>query len=69
MILQSPRGAKKIGAALHAAFLVINGVFITIHGMNTGARGDLRIPMLVLVLSFIVALMFHVRLAMTFESA
>jgi hypothetical protein len=69
MILQSPRGAKKIGAALPFAFLVLNGVFITIHGMTTGARGDLRIPMLVLVLSFIVALMFHVQLTMKFESA
>jgi hypothetical protein len=69
MILGSPAGAKGVGVANGFAFLVLNGVFVAVHGMTNPVTGNLRVPMVVLVVGSLVALMLHVRVAMNSEPA
>ncbi len=68
MILGSPAGAKGVGVANGFAFLVLNGVFVAVHGITNPVTGNLRVPMVVLVVGSLVALWFHVRAASDSES-
>lgn len=67
MILGSPAGAKGVGVANGFAFLVLNGVFVAVHGMTNPVTGNLRVPMVVLVVGSLVALWLHVRAAFDSE--
>lgn len=67
MILGSPAGAKGVGVATGFAFLVLNGLFVAVHCMTNPVTGNLRVPMVVLVVGSLVALMVHVRMAMDSE--
>lgn len=67
MILGSPAGAKGVGVATGFAFLVLNGLFVAVHGMTNPVTGNLRVPMVVLVVGSLVALWFHVRAALDSE--
>mgnify|MGYP005704273553 CR=1 FL=1 len=67
MILGSPAGAKGVGVANGFAFLVLNGVFVAVHGMTNPVTGNLRVPMVLLVVGSLVALWFHVRAALDSE--
>jgi len=63
MIFTSPAGARGVGAANGFAFVVLNGVFVAVHGMTNPETGNLRVPLLLLVAGSLVALWFHVRAA------
>ena len=67
MILGSPAGAKGVGVANGFAFLVLNGVFVAVHGMTNPVTGNLRVPMVVLVVGSLMALWLHVRAALDSE--
>ena len=67
MILGSPAGAKGVGVANGFAFLVLNGVFVAVHGMTNPVTGNLRVPMVVLVIGSLLALWLHVRAAFDSE--
>ena len=60
-------GAKGVGVATGFAFLVLNGLFVAVHCMTNPVTGNLRVPMVVLVVGSLVALMVHVRMAMDSE--
>lgn len=64
MILGSPAGAKGVGVANGFAFLVLNGVFVAVHGMTNPVTGNVRLPMVVLVVGSLAALALHVRAAL-----
>lgn len=63
MILASPGGAKGVGIANGFAFLVLNGVFLSVSGVSNPETGSLRIPLFVLVSLSLMAFGYHVRLA------
>lgn len=65
MILASPGGAKGVGIANGFAFLVLNGVFLSVSGVSNPETGTLRTPLFVLVTFSIMAFAYHVRLAHT----
>jgi Na+-translocating ferredoxin:NAD+ oxidoreductase RnfE subunit len=68
--LDDPRvsaGAKGVGVATGFAFLVLNGLFVAVHCMTNPVTGNLRVPMVVLVVGSLVALMVHVRVGMDSE--
>ncbi len=67
MILSTPAGANGVGAANGFAFVVLNGVFIAVHGLTNPATGNLRLPMLLLVACSLLALVVHVRAAQEAE--
>ena len=67
MILGSPAGAKGVGVANGFAFLVLNGVFVAVHGMTNPVTGNVRVPMVVLVVGSLAALALHVRAALNSE--
>ncbi|MGB0726108.1 MAG: hypothetical protein ACPGQO_04905 [Candidatus Poseidoniaceae archaeon] len=63
MILASPGGAKGVGIANGFAFLVLNGVFLSVSGVSNPETGSLRMPLLVFVGASLMAFAYHVRLA------
>ena len=63
MILASPGGAKGVGIGNGFAFLVLNGVFLSVSGWSNPETGSLRIPFFVLVTASLLAFANHVRLA------
>ena len=66
MMLRSPAGAKGVGMANGFAYLVLNGVFLFVHGLTNAATGNLRIPLFVLVIASLLALWYHASLAQRF---
>ena len=65
MILASPGGAKGVGVANGFAFLVLNGVFLSVSGLSNPETGSLRMPLFVFVGASLMAFAYHVRLAQT----
>ncbi|MGB1462968.1 MAG: hypothetical protein ACPG8Q_05490, partial [Candidatus Poseidoniaceae archaeon] len=63
MILASPGGAKGVGIANAFAFMVLNGVFLSVSGLSNPETGSLRVPLFVLVTLSLVAFAYHVLLA------
>lgn len=63
MILASPGGAKGVGIANAFAFMVLNGVFLSVSGLSNPETGSLRVPLFVLVTLSLVAFAYHVFLA------
>ena len=63
MVLTSPGGAKGVGIANGFAFLVLNGVFLSVSGLSNPETGSLRMPLFVLVGASLMAFAYHVRLA------
>ena len=66
MMLRSPAGAKGVGMANGFAYLVLNGVFLSVHGLTNAATGNLRIPLFVLVIASLLALWYHASLVQRF---
>ena len=65
MIFALPGGAKGVGIANGFAFLVLNGVFLSVSGLSNPETGSLRMPLFVFVGASLMAFAFHVRLAQT----
>ena len=63
MILASPGGAKGVGIANGIAFVLLNGVFLSVSGVSNPETGSLRMPLFVLVGASLMAFAYHVRLA------
>ena len=63
MILASPGGAKGVGVANAFAFMVLNGVFLSVSGLSNPETGSLRVPLFALVTMSLVAFAYHVFLA------
>ena len=63
MILASPRGARGVGIANGFAFVLLNGVFLSVSGLSNPETGSLRMPLFVLVTTSLVMFAYHVRLA------
>ena len=61
MILASPNGARSVAAANGFAFLLLNGVFVAVHGITNPQTGNLRLPMMVFVVASLASLAMHVR--------
>ena len=66
MMLRSPAGAKGVGMANGFAYLLLNGVFLSVHGLTNPATGNLRIPLLMFVIGSLLALGYHASLAQRF---
>ena len=60
MILVSPGGAKGVGIANAFAFLVLNGVFLSVSGLSNPETGSLRVPLFVFVTLSLMAFAYHV---------
>lgn len=65
MILASPGGAKGVGIANGFAFVLLNGVFLSVSGLSNPETGSLRMPLFVLVGASLMAFAYHVKLAHT----
>ena len=65
MILASPGGAKGVGIANAFAFMVLNGVFLSVSGLSNPETGSLRMPLFVFVGASLMAFAYHVKLAQT----
>ena len=63
MVLTTPGGAKGVGGVNGFAYLLLNGVFLAVHGLSNPETGNLRLPLLGLVTASLVALAYHVRSA------
>lgn len=63
MILASPGGAKGVGIANGFAFVLLNGVFLSVSGVLNPETGSLRMPLFVLAGASLMAFAYHVRLA------
>ena len=60
MILASPGGAKGVGIANGFAFVLLNGVFLSVSGLSNPETGSLRMPLFVLVTASLMAFAYHV---------
>ncbi len=63
MILASPGGAKGVGIANGFAFVLLNGVFLSVSGVSNPETGGFRIPLFVLMSASLLTFAYHVRLA------
>ena len=63
MILASPGGARGVGIANGFAFVLLNGVFLSVSGVSNPETGGFRMPLFGLMTASLLTFAYHVRLA------